>query len=73
VTAIGSKLSAFLLFLVFLGSLPGGSQAQGQTNPPANATITGEGADDDFGWRVAPAGDVNGDGYLDIIIMASAN
>ena len=32
------------------------------TNPPANVTISGIGTDVDFGWQVAPAGDVNGDG-----------
>ena len=27
-----------------------------QTVPPADVMITGEGPDDDFGWKVAPAG-----------------
>jgi hypothetical protein len=46
---------------------------QAQTTPPADITITGESADDDFGWQVAPAGDVNGDGIQDVIIGAPSN
>src|SRR5947207_404657 len=44
-----------------------------QTTPPADVTITGESADDDFGWRATPAGDVNGDGIPDLIIGAPSN
>src|SRR4029453_6147304 len=44
-----------------------------QTTPPADITITGESADDDFGWQVAPAGDINGDGIQDLIIGAPSN
>src|SRR5262249_12172578 len=32
--------------------------------------ITGESAGNDFGWRAAPAGDVNGDGFQDLIVGA---
>jgi hypothetical protein len=46
---------------------------QAQTTPPADVTITGESADDDFGWRAAPAGDVNGDGVPDLIVGAPSN
>jgi hypothetical protein len=53
-------------------ALPG-LNLQAQTTPPADVTITGEGADDDFGWQVAPAGDVNGDGVKDVIIGAPSN
>jgi hypothetical protein len=67
-----ATLSGFLLSMV-LAFLPGGSSAQAQISPAPDATIIGEGADDDFGWRVAPAGDVNGDGALDLIVGAPSN
>ena len=44
------------------------SPLQAQTTPPADVTITGESAGNDFGWRAAPAGDVNGDGVEDLIV-----
>jgi FG-GAP repeat len=40
------------------------------TTPPADITITGESAGNDFGWRAVPAGDVNGDGVEDLIVGA---
>jgi hypothetical protein len=46
------------------------SPLQTQTTPPAGVTITGESASNDFGWRAAPAGDVNGDGVQDLIVGA---
>jgi hypothetical protein len=46
------------------------SPLQAQSTPPADVTITGESAGNDFGWRVAPAGDVNGDGVQDLIVGA---
>ncbi|MFH1279243.1 MAG: FG-GAP-like repeat-containing protein [Candidatus Eisenbacteria bacterium] len=39
----------------------------------ADLMLTGEAADDYFGISVAPAGDVNGDGYPDLIVGAHGN
>ena len=61
-----------LLCLGLAVALPG-PNLQAQTTPPADITITGEGADDDFGWHVAPAGDVNGDGVQDVIVGAPSS
>ena len=39
-------------------------------NNAADVTMTGEAANDDFGISVSTAGDVNGDGYTDVIVGA---
>ena len=43
------------------------------TLPPADVTIRGVGTDTDFGWQVAPAGDVNGDGVTDLVVGDPSN
>lgn len=46
------------------------SIASASLTPSPTLTLTGETMNDRFGWSVATAGDVNGDGYLDVIIGA---
>ncbi len=43
--------------------------ASGLSESPSNV-FTGEGTSNGFGWSVASAGDVNGDGYSDVIVSA---
>ncbi|MDP2309080.1 MAG: FG-GAP-like repeat-containing protein [Pseudomonadota bacterium] len=50
---------------VYLGSSSGVSS-------PAAATLTGEGTENYFAWSVSDAGDVDGDGYDDVIVGAPA-
>ena len=47
----------------------GGMYAKGDT---ADVIMTGEAASNFFGVSVSTAGDVNGDGYTDVIVGASA-
>jgi hypothetical protein len=48
---------------VFMGSASG-------LSPSAAVTLLGSDKGDEFGWSVASAGDVNGDGYSDVIVGA---
>ncbi|MEE9429567.1 MAG: integrin alpha, partial [Melioribacteraceae bacterium] len=49
----------------------GGSTISGNINASsADVTMTGEATSNRFGWSVSSAGDVNGDGYSDVIVGA---
>ncbi len=52
----------------------GGSSISGNINASlADVTMTGEATNNSFGSTVSSAGDVNGDGYSDVIVGASGN
>src|SRR4051812_1217808 len=60
----------FVMFLAIIFSL---SCVWAEANPPADVTISGLATDVDFGWQVAPAGDINGDGFTDLIVGDPSN
>ena len=62
-------LSFAALILMPLGA----GDAHAQPTPPANLRIVGESPDDGFGWQVAPAGDVDGDGATNLIVGGPAS
>ncbi|HEU0209138.1 MAG TPA: hypothetical protein VFQ78_09170 [Candidatus Udaeobacter sp.] len=60
-------------FAIFFAIISPLTCASAQTNPPADVTIRGIGNDVDLGWQVAPAGDVNDDGFTDFIVGDPSN
>ena len=54
---------------VFFGNMTASLDGKSRNSTSANVTINGTTAGDDLGWSVS-SGDVNGDGYSDLIIGA---
>ena len=68
------KFATAILTASFLAVTLSTSSLHAQTTvPPADVTISGVGTDTDFGWQVAPAGDVNGDGIIDLVVGDPSN
>lgn len=62
--AIGNNSARGIAYIHFGGTVP--------DNTP-EVTLTGAAAGDNFGWSVSGTGDVNGDGYDDVIVGALYN
>jgi len=65
--------NAGAVYIFFGASNISGTFDMGGGVQSANVTIFGKAADDDFGKAVSGAGDVNGDGFDDIIVGALKN
>ena len=64
IAAIGNNSDRGIAYIHYGGTVP-------DNNP--EVTLTGAAAGDNFGWSVSGTGDVNGDGYDDVIVGAPLN
>jgi hypothetical protein len=73
-SSIPFRLAALLAGLALPSFIPV-DPALADTQPPADMRFTGEsgGSEDLFGWSAAAAGDVNGDGFPDLVIGAPSS
>jgi hypothetical protein len=62
-----------IMFITAMALAAGTSPARAQFDPPPDIRLTGETQTDGFGWALAPAGDVNGDGIPDLIAAADGD
>src|SRR3982751_4450412 len=68
-----TKHPLLMPFVIFFALILPSTCVWAQSNPPADVMISAVGTDVDFGWQVAPAGDVNGDGFTDLIVGDPSN
>jgi hypothetical protein len=67
--ADGTKIRCGKVFIYYtVPGAAGAPQPFEAASPPLTLVLQGDQIDDDFGWSIAGVGDVNGDGYPDLLI-----